>query len=68
MTPVGSNQGGEEKYRGRAGQAIIVAILTPPRLSIFGTRGRAGGLHPSGAPKTDDDLITLRQDRHPAVA
>ena len=40
----------------------------PPPRSILWTRGLAGNSHPSGAPKADTDLLTLRQDRHLAVA
>ncbi len=40
----------------------------PPPGCILKTRGLAGNLDPSGAPKADADLLTLHQDRDPAVA
>ena len=46
----------------------MAACLTLPSAWILGTRGLAGSLHPSGAPKADADLLSLHQNRHLAVA
>ena len=46
----------------------MVASLTLPPGCILGTRGLAGSLHPSGAPKADADGLSLHQNRHLAVA
>jgi hypothetical protein len=40
----------------------------PPPGCILKTRGLAGNLDLSGTPKPDADLLTLHQNRHPAVA
>jgi hypothetical protein len=46
----------------------MVACLNLPSARILRTRGLAGSLHPSGAPKADADLFSLHQNRDLAVA
>ena len=56
------------KTRGNARQMTCGRQPDLPPGCVLGTRGLAGNLHLSGTPKADADLLTLHQDRYPAVA